>query len=98
MPMRPPTLSPKLMPRAWRQTRSAEERCYGREHCIIRAQVLTEEPLCRAFDKAGLVAVTTIADHIVPMSQGGKTIRSNYQGLCGPCHKAKAAQGAARRH
>ena len=32
------------------------------------------------------------ADHIVPWSEGGKTIESNCQMLCKPCHKAKSAK------
>jgi 5-methylcytosine-specific restriction enzyme A len=71
--------------------KSAEERGYGREHRAIRKQVLVEEPLCRACLAKGRVRPTTIADHIIPMSKGGPTVRSNYQGLCRPCSDAKTA-------
>lgn len=97
MPSRPPSLGnkPRRVGHGWQHTRTAEERGYGREHRAIRKQVLVEEPLCQICRAKGIVAATTIADHVVPLSRGGRTVRSNYQGLCGPCHKAKTAAEAA---
>lgn len=60
----------------------------------MRKQVLIEEPLCRECLKAGRYTPTVIADHITPLSQGGKTERENYQGLCRPCSDAKTAAEA----
>lgn len=62
----------------------------------MRAQVLREEPLCRPCDEAGRVTAATIADHITPKAEGGTDDRSNYQGICHPCHVAKTAAEAAR--
>jgi 5-methylcytosine-specific restriction protein A len=58
--------------------------------------VLAEEPLCRSCREAGLVAVSTIVDHIKPLSEGGSDDRSNKQGLCEPCHLAKSKAERAR--
>ena len=105
MPSRPPVFRPHGIakrPRSWATTgKSRQARGYGRAHDLMRERVLREEPLCRACNAAGLVTVTAIADHIVPKAEGGGDERSNYQGLCIPCHKAKtageAAQARARR-
>lgn len=80
---------------AWAKT-SRQSRGYGRAHELMRERVLREEPLCRACQAAGRVSATTIADHIVPKTDGGTDERSNYQGLCRPCHDAKTAEEAAR--
>lgn len=53
----------------------------------MRRRVLKEEPICRRCGKAP----STIADHIIPRELGGTDDRSNYQGLCKPCHDAKTA-------
>ena len=75
----------------WDRRTSRQKRGYGREHDEIRALVLVEEPLCRPCLAAGRVSATVIADHITPLSEGGPTDRSNYQGICRPCHNAKTA-------
>ncbi|UIJ43713.1 HNH endonuclease [Sphingomonas cannabina] len=62
----------------------------------MRARILIEEPLCRLCLEAGRISPTTIADHIIPKAEGGGDERSNYQGLCRPCHVAKTARESAR--
>ena len=64
-------------------TDGSASRCWPKSRC---AACVTAE---------GRVTPTVIADHVVPMSQGGRTIRSNYQGLCEPHHRAKTAAEAA---
>lgn len=99
MPSRPPGLRPKAAikrPTNWDRRKSRQARGYGRDHELIRAQVLREEPLCRICTAAGRVSATVIADHIVPLAEGGGTGRTNYQGLCRDCHTAKTAAEAAR--
>lgn len=95
MPVQPPRFRPAgyVPPQPWStsRTKSRQERGYGREHERLRKQVLREEPLCRVCHDAGRVTATTRADHIVPLSQGGRSVRSNYQGLCRDCHDAKTA-------
>lgn len=100
MPSRPPSLRGRSVakPKAsnWTRRASRHERGYGRAHDRMRERVLREEPLCRLCDAAGLVTATTTADHIVPLAEGGTGDRSNYQGLCDDCHRAKTAREAAR--
>ena len=75
-------------------TVSAAGRGYGAEHRALRRQVLREEPVCRACG----IRPSTIADHIVPLSLGGQTVRANLQGLCGECSGSKTGhEGAAAR-
>ena len=81
--------------RRWaRSTVSSARRGYGAEHRALRRQVLDEEPLCRVCR----VRLSTISDHIVPLSRGGLTVRENLQGLCKECSGSKTGrEGAAAR-
>ncbi len=49
----------------------------------------------------GRVTLATIADHAIPLAEGGKDDESNLRGICAECHKAKtqdeATRGARRR-
>lgn len=55
----------------------------------LKAQVLNEEPWCRACKRRPSVT----ADHITPLAQGGQRWdRGNLQGLCAACHKAKTSR------
>jgi 5-methylcytosine-specific restriction enzyme A len=73
---------------------SAAERGYGAEHRALRRQVLREAPICQACR----FRLSTIADHIVPLSRGGQTVRENLQGLCSTCSATKTGcEGAAAR-
>lgn len=100
MPSRPPTLNgkPRAARRAtgWGKRPSRQARGYDRAHELMRERVLIEEPLCRACQAEGRVSATTRADHIIPLAEGGTGERSNYQGLCHPCHVAKTARESAR--
>lgn len=97
MPSRPPSLKQKPRAKAWASTRkSRHERGYGREHDIMREIVLREEPLCRMCLAQGRVSASTIADHIIPLSEGGTGERNNYQGLDADCHRKKTAEEASR--
>ena len=81
--------------RPWQHRReSPSARGYGAEHRRIRTQLLQEEPLCQECKRKGRVTVATIADHIVPLSKGGKTERSNYQALCRECSDRKTLKDA----
>lgn len=101
MPSRPPSLRarPKgaRKPSNWSKRASRQARGYGRAHDVMRARVLTEEPLCRPCLEATPQRITpaTIADHRIPKSQGGGDERENYQGICDPCHVVKTAREAA---
>ncbi|AOH85736.1 hypothetical protein AWL63_19090 [Sphingomonas panacis] len=84
----------------WQRTSTfVDKRKRGRAGQRDRAQVLAEEPLCRACLELGRTTASTRVDHIKPLSEGGTDDRSNKQGLCIPCHDAKSAaeRTAARR-
>ena len=56
--------------------------------------VLARNPLCvDPFKRHPNAAVlSTIADHIVPLHDGGGWALENGQGLCGRCHAVKTAR------
>jgi 5-methylcytosine-specific restriction enzyme A len=73
---------------------SSTGRGYGAEHRALRRRVLGEEPICGACR----FRLSTISDHIVPLSRGGLTVRENLQGLCRECSASKTGrEGAAVR-
>lgn len=98
MPSKPPSLKPRVKRSAWASSQrgSRQARGYGRAHEQMRERVLSEEPLCRRCDAHGRIAVTAIADHVIPKAEGGSDERSNYQGLCGACHREKTQAEAKR--
>jgi 5-methylcytosine-specific restriction protein A len=56
----------------------------------MRAEVLAEEPFCRACLAEGKRVQATQVDHVVPLALGGSEARSNKQALCKPHHEAKS--------
>lgn len=74
------------------------ERLTGRRAVARRARLLRDQPLCKACESAGRVALATELDHIEPLSRGGVDDESNLQPLCYRCHKTKtqAEANAAR--
>lgn len=61
----------------------------------LRAQVISEEPLCRTCKKEQRIAATTDVDHVVPHRGDYRLFwdRSNLQGLCHTCHSRKTFEG-----
>ncbi|MEM8619842.1 MAG: HNH endonuclease signature motif containing protein [Actinomycetota bacterium] len=63
----------------------------------VRRRILERDPICAACHQRP----STIADHIVPVAEGGGDDESNGQGLCDPCHDVKTRseidRGRARR-
>ena len=54
------------------------------------AIVLRDEPLCRECLKHGKTKSSRIADHIVPINEGGELLHmDNLQALCWSCHSKK---------
>jgi 5-methylcytosine-specific restriction protein A len=72
----------------------SNQRGYGYAHRQWRAKVLKEDPYCRdPFGRHPDVLVpATVADHLLPVSQGGEWTLENAQSLCQSCHNAKSAQ------
>ena len=89
---------PKAKPSNWSKRESRQARGYGRAHELMRAQVLREEPLCRAClaMNPSRTSASQVADHIIPKAEGGTDDRENYQGLCKPCDVLKTARESAR--
>ncbi len=93
LPSKPPSLNKRVRrTHNWQHRTSATARGYGREHRAIRKQLLSEEPLCVDCEAEGRVEPAVIADHDIPLSQGGQTIRSNYKGRCKRHHDLKTAR------
>lgn len=64
-----------------------------------RRRILARDPICRW--REGCTQPATIADHIIPVAEGGSDDESNGQGLCAEHHDRKTrdeqARGRARR-
>ena len=83
---------------AWTNNKHASKRRYlGRNLQRERKRLFNEQPLCVECKKHGRVSVSTVRDHIVPLSEGGEDTPENTQALCEKCHdrktKAEAAKG-----
>ena len=65
----------------------------------IRAQTLSQYPLCVKCQSKGRITAATEVDHIVPLHKGGTDDLDNLQSLCHDCHAEKTAteQGKRRR-
>ena len=63
----------------------------------IRRRILAAYPMCAACH----VAPSTIADHVIPVAEGGTDDIDNGQGMCAACHnrktRAEIARGRARK-
>lgn len=69
------------------------QRGYAAAHRRWRAQVLAAHPFCTGDPpRAGcpLRAKATVADHLVPLVDGGTWSVTNGQGLCAHCHGRKS--------
>ena len=82
--------------KAWAKDTPGPPRLRGRANQQRRQRVFARDPLCVPCAAKGYVSVATIADHVVPLTQGGADNESNLQGVCSRCHKAKTQGEAAR--
>ena len=82
--------------KAWVKTAPGPPRLRGRANQQRRHRVFTRNPLCVPCAAQGRVRVATIADHVVPLAQGGADDESNLQGICKACHRVKTQGEAAR--
>ncbi len=62
-------------------------RGYDARHRKWRAVILARDPICKICDEAESV----IADHILPVEDGGDWSLENGQGVCRGCHNKKTA-------
>ena len=72
---------------------TATARGYGPAHRQWRAAILARDPLCVRCGRKP----STVADHIVPLRDGGTWALSNGQGLDVDCHAVKTAEDVRRR-
>lgn len=101
LPNRVATLAPRLKAVApasdsWRAGKhTAHQRGYGYRWQQASKGWLRSHPLCVYCEAQGRVTAATDVDHIVP-HRGDMVLfwdNTNWQSLCGPCHKAKTARG-----
>jgi 5-methylcytosine-specific restriction protein A len=80
-------------PKSWeRPGKNAHRRKRGRAGQRDRAQILLEEPVCRACLEQGLITASEEVDHIRDdLPDELWDARENKQALCKACHKAKTA-------
>jgi 5-methylcytosine-specific restriction enzyme A len=84
--------SRQAAPRLYDQARgSPSKRGYGRRHQRWRTMILARDPLCRIAVLCDGTALSTEADHILPLAQGGTWAMTNGQGACKACHSHKTA-------
>lgn len=69
---------------------TATQRGYGVRHRRWRLMVLNAHPVC--CDPSGCNEPSVVADHVMPLSEGGDWSLSNSQGLCVRHHNAKTAR------
>lgn len=72
---------------------SSTQRGYSYKWQQARKGYLAKHPLCAECERQGLTAAATELDHITP-HKGDKDVfwdRSNWEGLCRPCHSRKTA-------
>ena len=59
----------------------------------LRKVKLEQDPLCEECLKKGIHTPAKVADHIVPINQGGAALNiTNLQSLCDRCHNVKSAK------
>lgn len=112
MPTRPPTFRPASGPgstadrkarasayEARRYAESPTKRLYGSARWIsLRAQQLSDEPLCRTCLKDGRITPAVVCDHVMP--HRGDVARfwaGPFQSLCKTCHSAEKQREDTRR-
>ena len=64
----------------------------------VRAAFLREHPVCAACAARGRVVAAVVADHVVPVKDGGARFdAAGLQSLCISCHNRKTARETAAR-
>ena len=68
---------------------NSRKRGYGQQHQRWRKMVLARHPFCQW---PGCREFSTVADHIVPLAEGGGWSLENGQGLCARHHGVKTVE------
>lgn len=91
---------PNSVKRSWVPERKAFERDNSNNDFYnswpwrkLRKRFLESNPLCVYCNKAGIVSVATVVDHIIPINKGGERLNEqNLQPLCEHHHNSKSAK------
>jgi 5-methylcytosine-specific restriction enzyme A len=70
------------------------QRGYGFRHQQLRLKVLARDPLCIYRFDAGCTDVSTVADHVIRLADGGLDTLDNMVGCCRHCHAIKSGREA----
>ena len=77
----------------WENRPNAADRGYDARWRRYRRWYLARHPLCEHCKAIGRITVAKVADHIVPLRQGGAHCsQANTQSLCQACHNRKTAR------
>ena len=79
--------------------RDREARAFytSREWKHLRQNFLIEHPFCEECRKNGRLNKAIVADHVIPIKQGGPALdESNLQALCASCHGSKSIREGSR--
>ena len=82
---------------AWKG--SSPNRIRGRAGQAQRARILDRDPICRECIRQGTVdrdSISTIADHVINLADGGTNDDENFEGLCGRHSNEKTARESAK--
>ncbi len=95
-----PTIK-KTVRRPWQPERKAQEgRIYSNTKFYtspkwrrLRELQLQQQPICEECQRKGIITQANVADHIVPINQGGEPLDiENLQSLCHRCHNRKSGR------
>lgn len=84
--------------RRWGTRPDPPARLRGRANQERRKRLFARRPLCQSCLDArpSRTTIATIADHAIPLAEGGADDISNLVPTCADCHKVKVQQEAAR--
>ncbi len=75
--------------RAWARRQANRQAMYADpQYRANRLIVLDREPLCH-WQLPGCTRISTQADHLVSLAEGGTNDLSNLAGACGPCNEKR---------
>lgn len=80
----------------WQAQPTSTPRLRGHANQRRRIALFQREPLCRTCRTQHRVTVATIADHVIPLAEGGPDTEANLQPLCSVCHAAKTRDESKR--
>lgn len=78
---------------------NSPNRIRGRAGQAQRARILARDPICRECIRQGKVtksSISTIADHVINLADGGTNDDENFEGLCKMHSDEKTAREAAK--